>query len=235
MSTVRSIIFIQVLLFSLAAQARDEDKGLILLAEEKAPHIMYDEKNGEFSGREIDIVATLMKDSGVDYSLVLTPRRRALRRINNEKNVCILAINHTPEREESFEWVSPTQIGGWAIFQRPDDDITLSSLKDVTSHRIVGRLGTQSTEELEAIIGKPIYKAADISAAVRMLYGKRADLLVSGVNDAKDVAQRLGVPSLKKAFDWKPAFFGLACSLTTDALTLERLRGANEQRLAGLR
>ena len=234
MFAFKPIICFCAVVISVAAHAQQNEKTLTLLAEEKAPHVIYDAETGDFGGQEVELVVSLLDAAGIDYSFVLTPRKRALRRAGVDRNVCLLAINHTPERDHLFQWVSPTQIGGWAIYQRPDNDIALTSLNDMAGYRVVGRLGSQATDEIEANINKPVFRAADTDAGVRILYRKRADLLVVGVNDVAAATERLGLPPLKKAFDWKPAFFGLACSKDTDFDIIVRLRRANTARLAML-
>lgn len=234
MFAFRPIICFCAAVLSVAAHAQQDKKTLTLLAEEKTPHVIYDAETGDFGGQEVELVVSLLNAANIDYSFVLTPRKRALRRASIDRNVCLLAINHTPERDHLFQWVSPTQVGGWAIYQRPDNDIVLTSLGDMADYRVVGRIGSQATDEIEANIHKPVFRAADTDAGVRILYRKRADLLVVGVNDVTAATERLGLPPLKKALDWKPAFFGLACSMNTETDIITRLRNANTERLAKL-
>ena len=234
MFTIKSLACFIAVCWTAAAYAQQDEKKLVLLAEEKMPHVIYDSETGNFGGKEIELLVSLLDAAAIDYTFALTPRKRALRRVNVEPNVCLTAINHTPERDPLFQWVSPTQIGGWAIYQRPDNDIALASLEDIAGYRVVGRLGSQSTDEIEKSINIPVFRAADAEAAIRILHRNRADLLVIGVNDVADATKRLGLPPLKKVFDWKPAFFGLACSKNTDLDIIMRLRRANTERLAQL-
>lgn len=234
MPVMKLIIFAAAVCLYGSASAQQVSPKLTLLVEENYPHASRDEVSGQIVGEEVDLVVSLTNAAGIDYSMAILPWNRAFRRARTEPNTCLLPINHTPERDHMFQWVSPTQVGGWAIYQRADDNITLNTIKDMAQYKVVGKMSSQATADIEMMINKPILRAAGDVEAAQMLYRKRADLLISGVRDNLSSTQNAGLPRLKKVLDWKPAKFGLACSHKTDKSIIEKLRAANRQRLAAL-
>ena len=204
---------------------------LTLLVEENFPHATLNTETGNIEGIEVDIILSLMKGANIGYSMSMQPWNRAFRRAATEKNICLFPINHTPEREPLFAWISPTQRGGWAFYQRPDSDIVINALADVAPHAIVGKAGIQATSQIKELTGADVLEASTDIAAAQLLYRGRADLLISGVRDSLVATRKAGLPDLKMAFYWKPAQFGLACNLKTDEHILAALREANNQRL----
>lgn len=230
----KQFLVVFTLLLSGAANA-ESGTFLTLLVEENFPHATQNEETGDIEGVEVDIILSLMSEANVPYSMSIQPWNRAFRRTATEKDTCLFPINHTPERAKLFEWVSPTQRGGWAFYQRPDSNIVINALEDVAPHAIVGKAGIQATSQIKEQTGVVVLEAATDIAAAQLLYRGRADLLISGVHDSIVATRKAGLPDLKMAFYWKPAQFGLACNLETDPDTLRALRLANTNRLSAAR
>jgi polar amino acid transport system substrate-binding protein len=205
-----------------------------LLTENNPPHSFVNPETGSIEGTSINIVKGLMHDVGLKYTLKLLPWNRAFRRAQAEKDVCVFPTNRTPNREQMFQWVSPTQVGGWAIYQRPDTDFHITQLEDIRPFTVVGKMGSPAAREIEDTIGKAIIRAANDEAAALLLYRGRADLWVAGTYNATNAAVSAGLPEPKITFSWKPALFGLACSLSTDKRLITLLNAANQARLAKL-
>lgn len=227
----KSKISIIACLFSSQTLAQPADAHLTLLVEENYPHASINAQTGKIEGEEVDIVLALLKESGISFSMSIQPWNRAFRRARMEANTCVFPINHTPERDALFQWVRPTQRGGWAIYKRPDSTIVIDKIEDVAGYTIVGKMGIQAIEQIEEITSRRVAEAATDVAAVQLLYRGRADLLISGVRDSAEAVEKAGLPKLKMAFYWKPAMFGLACSGQTDTRIIEQLRAANQRRL----
>ena len=213
-------------------QALSSDAKLTLLVEENFPHATLNKRTGEIEGIEVDIITTLMARANIEYVMIMLPWNRAFRRAQIESDTCIFPINYTNEREGLFQWINPTQLGGWAIYKRPDSNITIKKIEDVAPYTIVGKMGIQANDQIESLTGKPVLEAATDIAATHLLYRGRADLLVSGIRDSRIAAKNAGLPAPKMAFNWKPAEFGLACSRTTNADVIDALKLANKERLA---
>ncbi|WP_262695614.1 substrate-binding periplasmic protein [Kordiimonas aquimaris] len=232
MSGVKIITFVIAVFLSFEVATLQAKPKLLLLAEENYPHATHNIQTGELEGIEVDILKQLMNETGTEYQMTLTPWNRAFRRAQTEKNTCVFPINYTPERADLFQWVRPTQLGGWAIFQRPDSNINIEKIEDVAAYTLVGKMGTQANKQIEAITKKQVLEATTDIAAVQLLYRGRADLLVSGIRDSRIAAQNSNLLPPVIVFNWKPAQFGLACSKGTDVKLIDALREANEKRLA---
>lgn len=205
---------------------------LALLTEDNPPHSYQNPETGVIEGISVDIVTSLMQRAGLTFTLEILPWNRAFRRGQSQQNTCVFPTNRTPSREHMFQWVSPTQIGGWAIYQRQDTDFQVKQLEDIKTFDVVGKIGSPASQEIEDTIGKPIMRAASDEAAALLLYRGRADLWVAGVLNGPSAADAAGLPEPKMAFNWKPAFFGVACSLSTDKRLIKLLGQANQDRIA---
>jgi polar amino acid transport system substrate-binding protein len=148
-----------------------------------------------------------------------------------EKNTCIFPINFTEERKNLFQWIAPTQVGGWAIFQHPEGDIHLDSIADVKAYELVGKISSHATAEVERIIGRSVLRTSGDEDSIKLLYRGRADLWISGVYDAPAAARKMNMPEPKMVLNWKPATFGIGCSLTTAPAIVASLKQANQRRL----
>ncbi len=216
---------------SAAHAIEDTAPQLTLLVENNFPHATRNPVTNAIEGIEVEIITSLMKSSGISFSMTMLPWNRAFRRTLAEPDTCLFPINHTEKREHLFQWVSPTQRGGWAIFKRADSEIRLGKIEDVAGYRLVAKMGVQAIGEIKAATGTSVMPAATDMAAAQLLHRGRADLLVSGFKDGRLANEQAGFPGLKVALFWKPAYFGLACNPGTDARLVEKLRAANLHRL----
>lgn len=227
------VVFLS-LAMSTSVRAEQNDWQLTLLTEHNPPHSYIDTETGAFKGGSVAIVTALMNEASIKYEIIQLPWNRAYRRTLSEKNVCLFPANKTPDRWPLFQWVAPLQSGGWAIFQRHDSNINIENLSDLKKYGIVGKMASIATDELEKTLGVKVAKAADDMGAVRLLYGGRVDLWLSGATNGPDSARMAGYPPAKVAFNWKPAEVGLICSLSTDQAIMRKLNDINALRLARL-
>lgn len=234
---MKYIQYISLVIFGLGIEcpALSYQGQLTLLVEENYPHATANKETGKPEGVEVSIISELMTMAGIQYDMMMTPWNRAFRRAQFEENTCIFPINYSPERSTLFQWIKPTQTGGWAIFARPDSDIDIMHIEDISGYTIVAKAGVQAITQIEAITGQPVLAAGTDIAAAQLLHRGRADLLVSGIRDSQIAAENANLPVPKMIFNWKAAQFGLACSHNTDIAIIEALREANETRLMTIR
>ena len=228
------VILVFAVPFSASAQenARESDSKLILLTEQNPPHAYRGGRDGEIKGFSVDIARELMATAGIRYEMALLPWNRAYRRAQTERNVCVFPTNKTPERTPLFQWISPIQKGGGAIFQKADGEIEINSVDDLKNYSLIGKMASVATDLLEEQLDIPIARAADDVAAIQLLYSGRVDLWLSGYVNASALATMNGLPAPKVAFEWKTAEFGIACSLETDSKLILDLVAANTERRA---
>lgn len=226
-----SLLFL-ILAATSSATGETAERYLTLLTEENHPHSVQNLETGEIEGIAVDIALSLMAAAKINYSLTMLPWNRAFRRAQTEKNTCVFATNRTPEREHLFQWISPTHVGGWALYQRPDSKFSIENIDDIKALAIVGRNKSPATDKLELALKSKILRTESNEDAARLLYRGRADLWISGVFDGPASTQKAGLPDPKLVLHWMPATFGIACSHATDTILIEALNAANKRRLA---
>lgn len=205
---------------------------LTLIVEDNPPHAYKEPDTGLIEGIAVDIAKALLSEIKVDYELVMLPWNRGYRRALTERNTCIFPINYTDERKRLFQWVVPTQVGGWAIFQRPGGTIKVEQISDVADYELVGKISSPATSEIERIIGRRVLRTSGDEDSIQLLYRGRADLWISGVYDAPDAAQKMNMPAPELVLNWKPAAFGIGCSKQTNSDIVAALVEVNQKRLA---
>ncbi len=230
---VRHYLILLIFFASISGAASEQTASpqVTLLTEENHPHSVRNSKTGKIEGVAVDIILSLMDQTNTKYTLEILPWNRAFRRAQNEENTCIFATNRIPEREKMFQWVSPTHVGGWALYQRPESKFTIETLDDLKALAIVGRHRNPASDQLEAAIQNKILRTESNEDAAVLLYRGRADLWISGVYDGPAATEKAGLPSPKMALHWKKSTFGLACSHRTDENLIKALNEANAKRL----
>lgn len=207
---------------------------ITFIVEDNPPHAFKNPVTGKIEGVAVDIAMSLLQETGLEYKLVMLPWNRGYRRALTEKDTCIFPINYTDERKDLFQWIAPTQVGGWAIFQRPDGNIEINTVSDVKNYELVGKISSPATTEVERVIGRKVLRTSADEDSIQLLYRGRADLWISGVYDAPAAARKMNMPPPKMVLNWKPATFGIGCSLKTNADAVDVLVKANHERLATL-
>ncbi|NVJ96580.1 MAG: ABC transporter substrate-binding protein [Alphaproteobacteria bacterium] len=205
-----------------------EETSLTLLTEENPPYSYQDIESGDLKGTGVSLVKELMRRSNTKFTLTLLPWKRAFREAQENENTCVFVVNRTPAREPLFSWVGPLFEGGWAVYKRPDSEITIQTPADMKPYNVVGKSGSASVDEIEKAAGIKIIRTGKDELAAKMLYYGRADLWVSGVVDGPLGAKAAGLPAPALALLWKKANLSLACSRQTNTALIEQLNKINQ-------
>lgn len=92
-------------------------------------------------GISTEIVETLFKRAGIDYTLELLPWQRAFSLALNEKHNAVFSTTRTAEREAKFKWVGPLVENNWVFLAKQSRNISVKSLEEAKKYRVGGYLG----------------------------------------------------------------------------------------------
>jgi polar amino acid transport system substrate-binding protein len=138
-----------VLLCAAAAMAgASEPRRLHLLTETSPPISMR--SGDEVTGSGTEKVREIMARTGTGFTLELLPWRRAYTMVLERADTCLFSTTRTPEREDLFKWVGPTDEAEWVLLGRADRNFQLRTLDDARNLRIGTYHGDARDEYLRA-------------------------------------------------------------------------------------
>ncbi|WP_267877679.1 ABC transporter substrate-binding protein [Massilia sp. IC2-476] len=162
---------------------------LYITTETSAPSSM--QEGTRVIGIATDKVREAMQRAGVDYSIELLPWKRAYLAALQRPDACVYSTSRTPEREKSFKWVGPTDIGQWVMMARADHKLTLRSLDDARGLRI----GTYNGDARDAYLRSRGFRVdaanEDIANAGKLLLD-RIDLWAASLRTGSTILTRYG-------------------------------------------
>lgn len=106
--------------------------------------------DGTVIGSGTEKVREMMKRAGVEYRIELLPWKRAYTQALENPDTCIYSTTRTPERENLFKWIGPTDEGEWVLLGRADRQYGLKTLEDARRLRIGTYNGDARDEYLRA-------------------------------------------------------------------------------------
>jgi polar amino acid transport system substrate-binding protein len=143
------IVFLAALLCAAASLAgASEPPRLHLLTESSPPTSMR--AGREVIGSGTEKVREIMNRTGTSYTLELLPWRRAYTMVQQQADTCLFSTSRTPEREDLFKWVGPTDEADWVLLGRADRNFHLRTLDDARHLRIGTYHGDARDEYLRA-------------------------------------------------------------------------------------
>ena len=92
-------------------------------------------------GISTEIVETLFKRAGVDYTLELLPWQRAFSLALNEQDNAVFSTTRTAQREEKFKWVGPLVKNNWVFLAKKSRNISVQNLEEGKDYRVGGYQG----------------------------------------------------------------------------------------------
>jgi polar amino acid transport system substrate-binding protein len=106
--------------------------------------------DGMVIGSGTEKVREIMKRAGIDYTIELLPWKRAYTQALEHPSTCIYSTTRTPERENLFQWIGPTDEGEWVLLGRADRQYGIKTLEDARRLRIGTYNGDARHEYLRA-------------------------------------------------------------------------------------
>ena len=205
--------------------------GLTLLTEENPP-FNFTEK-GKLVGSGADVVAEMVRRSGVSATTEVLPWSAAYVRAQGAKETCLFSTARLENRERQFLWVGPIATNAWAIYGRPDFAARVNSLDELKRYRIGGVVNDAKVEYLrESGLTNVRAVAEDRMNPPRLFlpddHPDHIDLWIAGVYGAREVAKSVKVNDLKLVLMARELPLYLACSPQTRPDTIKGLAAALE-------
>lgn len=146
--TLKNVLLAALLYAAGTLAGASEPPRLHLLTESSPPTSMR--SGTEVIGSGTEKVREIMARTGTGYTLDLLPWRRAFTLVQQRADSCLFSTSRTPEREDLFKWVGPTDEAEWVLLGRADRNFHLRTLDDARNLRIGTYNGDARDEYLRA-------------------------------------------------------------------------------------
>jgi polar amino acid transport system substrate-binding protein len=130
------------------SNASEAPLRLHLMTENSPPGSMREGNAIVGSGPEK--IREIMARTGTAYTLELLPWRRGFVLAQQEPAGCLFSTTRTPDRENLFKWVGPTDDAEWMLLGRADRTYRMRTLEDARELRIGTYNGDARDEYLRA-------------------------------------------------------------------------------------
>lgn len=179
-----------------------------------------------------DVTLTAIALSGRLTQLVDEPWPRAQTKVANGKNLLIIPLSRTPERENRYTWIAPIMVLRRAFFSL-DEPVNDFAQARQRYQRIGVGLGTAQVEILrrEGFAHKQIVQLKLGENPARLLDRGRIDAWFTGIPEALYIWDRYAERqhTLRMSPTLVSTDLYLACSKVCDPQLVEQLRAAIEQ------
>lgn len=207
--------------------ADQKQEKLIFTTEELGPFNYTDPTDNKLKGIAIDILAEVMKKTGMEYEVQMMPWSRAYKNALTDKNTCAFATYKTPERSPLFKWVGPLLVAKWSFYALPDSKIVINSLDDARKYRIGGYLSDAPTGYL-MMQGFTLDQAPDNNLNIKKLEKGRIDLWATGDPAGPFMAKLLGV-KLKNLYTFYTVEMSISCNKNVSDDAILKMQNALDE------
>ncbi|MBN1969390.1 MAG: ABC transporter substrate-binding protein [Candidatus Delongbacteria bacterium] len=113
---------------------------LSILTIEEAPSSYIEIQNGKkiVKGFVVDFVKEIQKEIGDSTTIEILPEARVFQKAVNEPNIIFFSFSRTPEREDSFYWITPVIRKPWTFYGKKDSGIKINILSDLHKVNCIG-------------------------------------------------------------------------------------------------
>lgn len=197
---------------------------LYITTEYSPPTSMQD--GAQVIGSATEKVREAMVRSQVPYTLEMLPWKRAYTAALSRANTCVYSTTRTPEREQLFKWVGPTDEGEWVLLGRADRNFHLTTLEDARSLRI-GTYNGDARDEFLRTRGFKVDPAPNDMINPQKLLLNRIDLWAAGLKRGTVVMESNGWAGIiVPVLTFNRVKLYLACNLAVPDATITRLNAA---------
>ncbi|MBC7684364.1 MAG: ABC transporter substrate-binding protein, partial [Bdellovibrionales bacterium] len=177
-------------------------------------------------GSATDKVREAMARSRLAYSIEMLPWKRAYNAALTRPNTCVYSTTRTPEREQLFKWVGPTDEGEWVLLGRADRNFRLTTLEDARSLRI-GTYNGDARDEFLRARGFKVDPAPNDMINPQKLMMNRIDLWAAGLKRGTVVMESNGWAGIiVPVLTFNRVKLYLACNRAVPDATINRLNAA---------
>jgi len=160
------------LLFALPSWA----KPLTILTEDFPPYNF--ERDGKARGLSSEVVQAVLKEIGLQASIIFLPWKRAYLTVQSNENFMIYSIARIPERENMFHWVGPVAPYKTSFYKlKSNKTVHVNSLEDAKEYKV----GVASADVIEIYLKRMGFRSFsrvhDDRLNIRMLAQGHIDLI----------------------------------------------------------
>lgn len=219
-------LVVAIMLAGALVRAAAQAPALYIATESSPPTSMQDGER--VVGSASDKVREALTRSGIAHSFEILPWKRAYSAALQRSDACVYSTTRTPERENLFKWVGPTDEGEWVLLARADRKLVMHTLEDARNMRIGTYNGDARDEYLRAR-GFLVDPAPSDLLNQKKLMMNRIDLWAAGIRRGSSVLMANGwsdkiVPVL--TFNRIKVY--LACNPAVPDATIDKLNAALE-------
>lgn len=198
---------------------------LMITAEHSPPASM--KVGNEVLGREGEKIREMLARTGYAYKIDVLPWKRAFTMAQRDPYTCVYSTSRTPEREQQFKWVGPTDEAEWVLMGRAGRKYNVHSLDDARKLRI-GTYNGDARDEFLRARGFDVDGASDNAANPKKLMLDRIDLWAVGVrnNDLSAMAQFAAPEQLVPVLTFHHVKVYLACNPSVPDEMVGRMNAA---------
>lgn len=217
------------LLVATCAVAFAAPAQLRLYTETSLPTSM--KEGNQVIGSGTEKVREIMARTGTDYTLELLPWRRAFTVTQQRADACLFSTTRTPDREQLFKWVGPTDHADWVLLGRADRNFDLKTLEDARGLRIGTYNGDARDAHLRAR-GFQVDPAPHDMVNPGKLMLNRIDLWAASFKRGSAAIVRNGWKSkIVPVLSFNRVDVYLACNLAVPDALIDRMNAAFESML----
>ncbi len=200
--------------------------GLYIATENSPPTSMR--AGQHVVGSATDKVREALARAAIPYTIEMLPWKRAYNSALARPDGCVYSTTRTPEREQLFKWVGPTDEGDWVLFGRAGHNFRLTKLEDARKLRI----GTYHGDARDAYLrerGYLVDPAPHDSINPQKLVLKRIDLWAAGLRPGSSFLARNGwAGRIVPVYTFNHVKLYLACNRSVPDATIDKLNAALE-------
>jgi len=194
---------------------------LSITAEHSPPASML--AGGEVIGRESEKIREMLVRSGISYRIGILPWKRAYMMAQREAHTCVYATSRTPEREQQFKWVGPTDEAEWLLLGRAGHKFQLASLEDARKLRI-GTYNGDARDEYLRTRGFHVESVPNDASNPKKLMIDRIDLWAVGMRSASSASLLARyAPGIVPVLVFNRVKVYLACNTSVPDALIERM------------
>lgn len=218
--------FVAVMAAAMAAAARAADAPQLVITTEASPPSSMVE-GGVVVGVGTDIVREIMTRTGIRYSIEVLPWKRAYTSALKRSNGCVYSTTRTPERENLFKWIGPTDEADWVLLARADRGYRFKSLEDARGLRI-GTYNGDAREDYLRSRGFLVDSAQSDLINPRKLLMNRIDLWAGSLRHGSTAVleQNGWSGQIVPVLTFRKSQVFLACNAALPDALVERMNGA---------
>jgi polar amino acid transport system substrate-binding protein len=198
---------------------------LIITAEHSPPASM--KVGNEVVGREGEKIREMLARAGYAYKIDVLPWKRAFTMAQRDPYTCVYSTSRTPEREQQFKWVGPTDEAEWVLMGRAGRQYNVHSLDDARKLRI-GTYNGDARDEFLRARGFEVDGAQNDASNPKKLLLDRIDLWAVGVrnNDLSALSQFAAAEQIVPVLTFHHVKVYLACNPSVPDAMVARMNAA---------